>query len=142
MTVYAAKALAELAHKDQFRRDGVTPYIVHPQEVASRVKGDNSAEMVAWLHDVVEDTLFSLEYLREYGIQDDVITAVDLLTHKDREPYMEYIGRIKGNALATKVKIADMEANLSDSPTKRQIEKYERGLEYLRRERNAFVKAL
>jgi (p)ppGpp synthase/HD superfamily hydrolase len=54
--VKKVEVIATKAHEGQYRRDGVTPYIEHPKAVAARVKGDEKAEMVAWLHDVIEDT--------------------------------------------------------------------------------------
>ena len=125
------RLLALAAHNGQFRRDGVTPYIKHPEAVAARVKGDEMAEAVAWLHDVIEDTDQTADDLRAMLVPDNVIAAVELMTHPHGEPYKDYLKRIKTNPLATKVKIADMLANLSDSPTERQIKKYARGLLFL-----------
>lgn len=49
---------AAKAHSGQTRKDGVTPYIVHPARVATLVEhfgGNHLAVMSAWLHDVFED---------------------------------------------------------------------------------------
>ncbi len=49
---------ARQAHRGQFRKDGKTPYIIHPQRVAEQVKffgGDHIGIIAAWLHDVMED---------------------------------------------------------------------------------------
>ncbi|OPX70497.1 MAG: bifunctional (p)ppGpp synthetase II/ guanosine-3',5'-bis pyrophosphate 3'-pyrophosphohydrolase [Methanoregulaceae archaeon PtaU1.Bin059] len=49
---------AARAHAGSFRKDGVTPYIVHPARVASLAAyfgGDHLAVLSAWLHDVFED---------------------------------------------------------------------------------------
>src|SRR5690606_34958342 len=49
---------AARAHAGQYRKDGVTPYIVHPARVASLVAhfgGNHIAILSAWLHDVFED---------------------------------------------------------------------------------------
>ncbi|OPX68230.1 MAG: bifunctional (p)ppGpp synthetase II/ guanosine-3',5'-bis pyrophosphate 3'-pyrophosphohydrolase [Methanoregulaceae archaeon PtaB.Bin108] len=49
---------AARAHQKQVRKDGVTPYIVHPARVASLVAhfgGSHIAILSAWLHDVFED---------------------------------------------------------------------------------------
>ena len=46
------------AHERQFRKNGITPYIVHPKRVAERVKffgGDHIGIIAAWFHDVIED---------------------------------------------------------------------------------------
>jgi len=49
--VRLAEEVARTAHAGQFRRDGVRPYVVHPEAVASRVGDDPQAVAVAWLHD-------------------------------------------------------------------------------------------
>jgi (p)ppGpp synthase/HD superfamily hydrolase len=125
------KSIAQEAHAGQFRRDAVTPYIEHPKAVVTRVGSDEKAQMVAWLHDVLEDTEETAESLRSRGVPAEVIEAVELMTHPSGEPYQQYLERIKTNELAKKVKIADMLANLSDSPTERQIKEYARGLLFL-----------
>src|SRR5258706_10543630 len=106
----------------------MTPYIRHPEAVALRVAGDPLAEAAAWLHDVLEDTNLTEDALREHQIPEDVIACVVLLTHKADMEYERYLSYIKSNALARKVKIADMLSNLSDHPSERQIVKYARGL--------------
>ena len=136
--VKKVEAIATKAHEGQCRRDGVTPYIEHPKAVAAIVGGDEKAEMVAWLHDVIEDTAKKdkdkrkvRNSLKKKGVPSDVIEAVDLMTHSKGKSYGKYLEPIKSSPLAKKVKIADMLANLSDSPTKKQIKKYSRGLLFL-----------
>ena len=49
---------AAKAHSGRTRKDGVTPYIVHPARVAALVShfgGGHIAVLSAWLHDVFED---------------------------------------------------------------------------------------
>jgi len=49
---------ASQAHRGQFRKNGKTPFIVHPKRVAELVKffgGDHIGVIAAWLHDVIED---------------------------------------------------------------------------------------
>lgn len=126
--VLLAASLATRAHAGQYRRDGVTPYITHPEGVASRVR-EEAAEVVAtaWLHDVLEDTSETPESLRAAGMPTVVIDAVAVLT-KDGGDYEAYLARVRANPIATKVKVADMLHNLSDGPTQKQILKYARGL--------------
>lgn len=102
----------------------------------------------AWLHDVVEDTDISLAeitdmlwYAEDRG--DDIVLivdAVDCLTKKG-EPNEDYYWRIKGNALATAVKIADIHDNfgrnhlIEDEETKiRMATKYSLGISILCRQ--------
>ncbi len=73
--IAAAEQIARDAHSGQFRRDGVTPYIVHPESVASRVNTPEE-KATAWLHDVLEDTSVSQQDLLNAGIPENVVTAV------------------------------------------------------------------
>ena len=97
------------AHKDQKDKGGL-PYVFHPFHVAEQMD-DEESTIVALLHDVVEDSGYTLESLAEKGFGDAEIEALRLLTHDDEVPYFEYIRRIKTNPLATKVKRADLEHN-------------------------------
>jgi len=73
--------LSKKAHEKQFRQSG-EPYIVHPFEVAKIVFQfglDESSIIAALLHDVVEDTEYNLEKIKEiFGEEVEVI--VDGLT--------------------------------------------------------------
>ena len=70
-------------------------------------------EMIAAvLHDVVEDTNWTMEKLIAEEFDQEVITAVRLLTHDKTVPYKNYIEAIKTNKIALKVKLADLEDNL------------------------------
>ena len=122
-----AEQIAVKGHQGQFRKDGVTPYVTHPQRVAKRCMGDDKAQAVAWLHDVLEDTDYTEEMLLEEGIPADVVEAVKVLTKSDGQDYYEYLENVKNNVLASKVKIQDMLDNLSDTPSNKQIIKYSKG---------------
>lgn len=127
-----AMLIAVMAHKGQFRRDGVTPYIEHPKAVVEKLASESDAvQAAAWLHDVLEDTPVTTGELRGVGIIPEVIEAVELLTKRKGVGYTDYLAGVRGNEIARKVKIADMLHNLSDGPTERQIVKYAKGLLYL-----------
>jgi len=132
--VKLSEEIATKAHAGQFRRGGQVPYIEHPRAVVSRVGNDQEAQIVAWLHDVLEDTEETTQSLEEVGIPIHLITAVDLLTKTREVKYDNYLDRIAACPLAKKVKIADMLSNLSDNPTKKQILKYSKGLQRLLRD--------
>ena len=123
-----AEDVARAAHAGQFRRDGVTPYAVHPEAVVSRVGDDPAAVAVAWLHDVIEDTVVTAESLREQGLPATVVEAVQTLTKRDGLDYDAYLTAVAASPLARRVKIADMLSNLADGPTDAQIKKYAQGL--------------
>lgn len=126
--VEKAREIATIAHEGQFRRDGTTPYINHPEAVVQRVGSDERLVAAAWLHDVLEDTTETRESLLKKGIPDDVVRAVERLTKSTDLSYDQYLAEILKDAIATRVKIADMLANLADRPTEKQIRKYATGL--------------
>ncbi len=129
--------LAQKAHQGQTRRDGNTPYFNHVKDVA-RVAGDRFGfddELIATalLHDCLEDTDLSEKKMKESGICQKVIEAVQWLTLNKERSYEQNIRAIKNsnNQLAIKVKIADNLANLADAPTDKQILKYAKSLQIL-----------
>ena len=86
----------------------------------------------------MEDTEYTLEDLRKKGMPEEVIEAVDCLTHRKDVPYLEYIKELKKNKLAAKVKLADLEHNSSldrqpvmDEITIKRLEKYAKAKELL-----------
>ena len=108
MTRLAIK-IAYKAHQDQNDRSGI-PYILHPIHVAEQMK-DEATTIVALLHDVVEDTSVTLEDLKKYGFSQEVLDAIELLTHKDGVKYLDYIRALGKNPIARKVKVEDIKHN-------------------------------
>lgn len=56
------------AHQGQTRKDGKTPFIVHPERVAKCVAhygGNHVSIIAAWLHDVIEDNDEGAAIVRE-----------------------------------------------------------------------------
>ncbi len=96
------------AHKDTLDDFGI-PYVFHPYHLAESMD-DEYSTCTALLHDVVEDTDYTIEQLSEI-FPKEVIDAVKLLTHNDDTPYLDYVRRIKTNPIATKVKLADLTHN-------------------------------
>jgi len=120
--VARALAVAKIAHRGQFRRNGVTPYIKHPVAVAAPMPTD-LLKAIAVLHDVPEKSTVTLADLAKL-FPTEVVDAVDALTHRKGESYEHYIERANKNPIARKVKLADLFCNLSDAPTEKQKRKY------------------
>ena len=97
------------AHKEQVDKSGL-PYVFHPFHLAEQM-ADETTTVAALLHDVVEDTDYTLEDLREMGFPQEAIDALALLTHDPEVPYMEYVSQIAKNPVAKAVKIADLKHN-------------------------------
>lgn len=121
--------IAREAHADQFRRDGVTPYIRHVEAVVSRC-GSDKEKCVAWLHDVFEDTNFPPSEMRGQGVEESIICCAGNLTNDEEWNYSRFIDRVLASEckICRNVKIADILSNLADSPTDKQIIKYAKAL--------------
>ena len=112
MTVEETLQIALDAHKGQKDLDG-KPAILHP--VAVGLMGSTDAEIKAgFLHDVVEDSDLTLADLRRKGVDEDVLAALELLTHDKETDYFEYVGNIarSGNLTAIHTKLNDLRHNL------------------------------
>ncbi len=120
--VKLAKSEMILAHKGQFRKDGTTPYSVHPEKVVSILKKlnvkDSDVLCAGYLHDVLEDTPYGEEKIKEkFG--DIVLSLVKELTFKNKissEEYLESCHKMSANAKL--VKVSDVLANLGDKGDK------------------------
>lgn len=122
--------IATEAHKGQYRRDGKTPYIVHPIAVAMNFRSP-ILKSIALLHDVIEDTDVTREDLLEQGIPEVVVDMVEVLTDREGEKYLDYILRVKKYIDTTSVKIADINHNYPTVHKSKQ-ERYDMGLYILK----------
>ena len=123
-----ALRLAYEAHKGQYDKSGV-PYVFHPLHLAEQMEDEESI-VAALLHDVVEDTAYSLADLRAMGFPEKALEAVALLTHDPTEPYLSYVARVKENPIARRVKLADLRHNSDlsriETVTARDLERVEK----------------
>ncbi len=104
-----AMKLCFAAHKDQVDKSGI-PYVFHPFHLAEQMT-DELTTVAALLHDVVEDTDYTINDLQQMGFPQAVLDALTLLTHNDAEGYLDYVKRIKDNPIARAVKLADLRHN-------------------------------
>mgnify|MGYP003303810991 FL=1 len=118
-----AYVLAAEAHKDQRRKTG-EPYIIHPIAVARIVAeelelGANPV-IAAFLHDVVEDTGYTIEDIRErFG--DDVAFLVGVVTKQKKDKYekskqvdnyRQILASVQYDVRAILIKLADRLHNM------------------------------
>lgn len=91
------------------------PYVGHLRRVSSKFN-DETAKVIALLHDTLEDTTTTMEELKEVGYSKEILDALLLLTRKNMS-YDEYIQRIidSKNSLVILIKIKDMEDNMDES---------------------------
>jgi len=107
-----AKAIAIVteAHMGQKDKAGAD-YISHPLRVAERLK-DDKEKIVAVLHDTIEDTFVTADYLKQQGFPQEIIDGVLAVTHRDGESYDDFVRRAAQNPLGRAVKMADLEDNM------------------------------
>ena len=124
-----AMRLSFEAHKNQVDKSGM-PYVYHPFHLAEQMETEETV-IVALLHDVVEDTDYTLDDIRAMGFPDSVVKALALMTHDKSVPYMDYVAKIKSNPIAKAVKLADLKHNsdlsrldIIDEKALKRVEKY------------------
>lgn len=118
---------------------GGNPYIEHPMRVAMRCKTING-KIVAWMHDVPEDTKCTFKMLKSYGFTTEILHSLDCVTKRYGEDYEDFILRAYEDTIAREeVKPADIKDNLDWSrlppnPTDKDFErvkKYTKALAFL-----------
>ena len=124
------------AHEGQLDKSGI-PYVTHPLHLAEQMP-DETTTIVALLHDVVEDTDYTLEDIAAAGFPKAVTDALALLTHDESVPYLEYVAALKDNSVARCVKLADLKHNSDlsriDHPTAKdfaRVQKYDKAIDLL-----------
>ena len=124
------------AHKDQVDKSGL-PYVFHPFHLAEQMTNELTA-VTALLHDVVEDSDYTLADLGEMGFPATVLDALAMLTHDGGSAYLEYVARLKTNPIARAVKLADLRHNSDltrldhvDEKALARVEKYRKAIELL-----------
>jgi len=120
--ILGAKKFAQEKHKNQKRKDGVTPYSDHLEGVVNRLKNlgvtDKDVLCAAWLHDIIEDTDVTFDQINERFGREVAVIVLSLskdqnILKKDRE--MQYISQLKDASFQTKIiKLCDISANLKD----------------------------
>ena len=131
-----AMRLCFAAHAGQLDKGGV-PYVFHPFHVAEQME-DELSTVVALLHDVVEDTDYTMEDLAQMGFPERALSALKLLTHDKRVPYLDYVAAIRHDPIARAVKLADLRHNSDlsrlsnpDASALARVEKYRRAIALL-----------
>ena len=118
-----AREIATEAHSGQKRKYTGEDYINHPRRVAKKFSTEDS-QVIAWLHDVLEDSDFTAEDILKRGIRQHCIEIVEYLTRQEGESYFNFIMRIKERHQAKVIKIADIKDNLINSKEGSLKDKY------------------
>ncbi len=136
MNLERAIEIAVTAHKGQKEKSGA-PYILHPLRVMLSVESEEE-RIVGVLHDVVEDTPWTFDQLRDEGFSEAILAALDTVTIRENEDYSTFISRSADNVIGRRVKIADLRDNMDLSripqPTEKdhkRMEKYTKAMAQL-----------
>lgn len=128
--------VATEAHAGQVDKGG-KPYINHPQAVAASLT-NTEYKIVAYLHDVCEDTSITFDDLKDMGFTYRIVNSIRLLTKTDELTYEEYLRRLRMDSCARAVKMADLKHNMDitriPNPSEKdyaRIEKYKKSLAFL-----------
>lgn len=133
-TLQRAIEIATKAHAGQFDKSG-KEYIGHPLRVMKMGKTE-AEKIVGVLHDVIEDTSITFEYLSEEGFSKEILDALLCVTKQsNNEDYDHFISRVLTNPLAVKVKINDLKDNMDITRLNKVTEK---DLERIRKYQKAY----
>lgn len=140
--------LAFKKHSNQFRKNSNLPYFSHLVHVAKNVIDEymfifgvvginletlSDLVIVAYWHDIVEDTDTTLGNLRDVLSMhltdqkriESILTGIYLVTKKkDKFDILVYLLDIKQNLYAYMVKMADLKHNMSDLKAGNLLDKY------------------
>jgi (p)ppGpp synthase/HD superfamily hydrolase len=122
-------------HQEQYDKNGVL-YFYHPIRVclmAEQLGLDEEAQSIGVLHDIVEDTEITLEYLHQH-FSSRIVSGVDALTRRNKknaiketfinyimghwddriieESYFDFVRRASENSDARKIKMLDNADNM------------------------------
>lgn len=132
-----AHEICTSAHAGQVDKAGM-PYHLHPERVAARCSTDDEI-IVALLHDTIEDTDVTAQYLLERGFSQEIVDGILSVTKREGESYEDFVARAKKNMIGRMVKIHDLEDNMdirrlneiSDDSVKR-LRKYLKAYHFLK----------
>ncbi|ENV32750.1 HD domain-containing protein [Acinetobacter gerneri] len=136
-TIEKAIALAAKKHAGQLDK-GEQPYILHPLRLMFRMK-TTQQQIVAILHDILEDTDTTVVDLISLGFSQEIIDAVVALTKHKGESRIEAAYRAVKNPIARMVKLADIADNMDLSRIKHPTAKDLLRLEEYRQVRQILI---
>lgn len=116
-----ALAIATKAHAGQTDKAGAA-YIFHPIRVSCRCFTDEE-KIVALLHDTIEDTNVTADYLLSEGFPRNIVDSILSVTRNENESYEDFIKRCHLNPIGRQVKLHDLEDNMDISRLPQVTEK-------------------
>lgn len=108
---HAIKLAVAAEYKNPVDKAG-RPYQLHLLRVMHRLTTDDEM-IVGVLHDLIEDTPYTLDDLRRMGYPEHILVALDSVTRREEEEtYEQFIDRAAANPIGRRVKLADLEDNM------------------------------
>lgn len=108
-------------HAGQVDKAG-QPYILHPLRLMLKMKTEEQ-QIIAVLHDILEDTDATVVDLISLGFSPNIIDAIQALTRHEGESRIEAAWRAVRNPLAREVKLADVTDNMDISRIHQRTER-------------------
>lgn len=118
-----ALAIAQDGHAGQVDKSGID-YMDHINGVVDSCYSETE-KIVAALHDLVEDTGYTLQDIANY-FNKEIVEAVDAITHRKGESRLDYLKRVKANKIALAVKKSDVFNNVNRLPGLKGTPDYDR----------------
>jgi (p)ppGpp synthase/HD superfamily hydrolase len=131
--------LAARAFKHNRRDSTRELYLTHSLDVAQALGPDATVLELstAVLHDILEDTDWTMDDLMRAGVDATVLDAVDTLTRRLDEEDENFVARICATpgdvgVIAQRVKLADLTVNIATADSDESRKRYERSLQLVR----------
>ena len=133
--VHVAALAFECDRRDRTRE----LYPTHALDVAQAIGLDATVPELstAVLHDVLEDTDWTMDDLAESGVEGTILDAVETLTRRPEEEHEVFVARICATPgvvglTAQRVKLADLTVNLANADSVEERERLERSIPTVR----------
>lgn len=107
---HLARNISKRIHEGQKDKAG-EEYFLHVKRVSAPFRQASNEQIVAFLHDVIEDSNLTIEDL--YAFDEGIVLAVDAMTRRGNESYQDYIVRCGENSIARVVKMEDLKDNMN-----------------------------
>ena len=98
-------------HRGQVDKAG-KPYYGHVIRVSQNLI-DTKQKLVGLLHDIIEDTDVTAEFLLQEGFPQEIVDGIVSVTRQEGEDYQDFVDRASRNEIGRYVKMADLEDNMN-----------------------------
>ena len=107
------KAITLVLEKHRGQKDKAgKPYYGHVIRVSQDLINPKQ-KMVGLLHDIIEDTDVTPEFLLQEGFPQEIVDGILSVTRRPNEDYQDFVDRASRNEIGRFVKMADLEDNMN-----------------------------